>query len=290
MVRDAAFDAWAADQTRQVRAWADTCHFRAGAGEWLRLPAEDGRLRGVVLGLGTDALWPPFPLAPLADGLPAGVYALQDNPADFDATLLALGWALGAYRFDRFRSAPLQSVPQARLALPEGADGTQASSLARAIFWVRDLINTPANHMGPAELETAARSLAREHGAEIMVITGEDLLQHHFPLIHAVGRTAAAPPRLIDLTWGAPSAPRITLVGKGVCFDTGGLNLKPGSSMDLMKKDMGGAAHVLGLARLIMETKLNVRLRAIIPAVENAVGGNAFRPGDILPSRQGQNV
>jgi len=290
MVRQETYEAWAADQPSGVRAWADTCRFRAGTGEWLRLPSDNGGLSGVVLGLGTDALWPPFPLAGLAAGLPAGIYALADVPAGLDPTLLALGWALGTYHFNRFKSAPSENFPRARLALPEGANGTDASSQARAIFWVRDLINTPANEMGPAELESAARGLAESYGAEMKVITGADLLAQNFPLVHAVGRTAAAAPRLIDFVWGRQSAPKVTLVGKGVCFDTGGLNLKPGTSMELMKKDMGGAAHVLGLARLIMEAKLNVRLRVIIPAVENAIGGTAFRPGDILRCRQGQSV
>ncbi len=290
LVSAAAFDAWGADQPQVVRAWAKTCRFHGLSGQWLRFPAVDGSLSGVAVGLGAEPNWPPYPLATLSANLPAGTYALTGDLAGCDPTLLALGWALGTYRFGRFKADVPERETPARLVLPEGADAGEASRLASAIVWVRDLINTPANHMGPAELESAARTLAEENGAEIKVITGDDLLTQNFPLVHAVGRAAAAPPRLIDITWGSSSAPKVTLVGKGVCFDTGGLNLKLGNMMDLMKKDMGGAAHVLGLARLIMEAEINVRLRIIIPAVENAVGGNAFRPGDILASRQGQTV
>ena len=162
--------------------------------------------------------------------------------------------------------------------------------MARSVFLVRDLINIPANDMGPAELEGAATTLSEEHDAEINVVRGDDLIAQGFPLVHAVGRAATRPPLLIDMAWGDPEAPKVTLVGKGVCFDSGGLNLKPGNYMDLMKKDMGGAAHVLGLAHMVMSAGLPIRLRVIVPAVENAVAGNAFRPGDILRSRKGLTV
>ena len=290
LVSAAAFDTWSADQKPAIRAWAKTCGFTGQEGRWLRLPGADGALSGVALGLGADVEGTAFPLAALSSSLPEGDYVLKGALTDRDPALLVLGWALGVYRFDRFKTSAGDSQSPPRLVVPQGADGVAASRLAETLFWVRDLINTPANHMGPAELEAAARELAEEEGAAITVITGDDLLSHNFPLVHAVGRTAAAPPRLIDLTWGREDAPKVTLVGKGVCFDTGGLNLKPGGSMGLMKKDMGGAAHVLGLARLIMEAGLNVRLRMIVPAVENAIGSAAFRPGDILPSRQGQTV
>jgi leucyl aminopeptidase len=177
-----------------------------------------------------------------------------------------------------------------RLILPEGVDGEELSRIAAAIFLVRNLINTPANDMSPADLADAALNVARTHGAKASVIVGDDLLTQNYPMVHAVGRAAEVAPRLIDFTWGRADAPKVTLIGKGVCFDTGGLDLKPSSAMLLMKKDMGGAANVLALADLIMGAKLDLRLRVLIPAVENNVAGNAFRPGDVLQSRKGFTV
>jgi leucyl aminopeptidase len=201
--------------------------------------------------------------------------------------LALLGLALGGYAFSRYRKHQGRDVA---FAVPEGVDGEPVRRRAEAIFLVRDLINTPASDMGPEALERAAHDLAAAHGAEVAVIAGDELLAQNFPMIHAVGRAAAQAPRLIDLTWGRPDAPKLALVGKGVCFDTGGLDIKPASGMLLMKKDMGGAANVLGLAALVMGGRLDVRLRVLIPAVENAISGNAFRPGDVLRSRKGPTV
>src|SRR6267154_1968482 len=220
-------------------------------------------------------------------GLPAGTYRFANAP--HDVRLGALAFALGSYRFTRYRKAKDKAV---RLVLPDGVDGDDLSRIAEGMTLARDLINTPANDMGPAELEAAARALARQHGAKFRAIVGDDLRKQNFPLIHAVGRAADATraPRLIELRWGKSGDPKVTLVGKGVCFDTGGLDLKPESAMLIMKKDMGGAATVLALAHMIMGAKLKVALRVLIPAVENSVAGDAFRPLDVYPSRKGLNV
>ena len=219
--------------------------------------------------------------------LPAGSYRFANAP--YDARLAALAFALGAYRFTRYRKAKDKAV---RLVLPEGTDGDDLSRIVEGVTLARDLINTPANDMGPADLEAAARALAKQHGAKFRSIVGNDLLKQNFPLIHAVGRAAdpTRTPRLIELRWGKSSDPKVTLVGKGVCFDTGGLDIKPDSGMLIMKKDMGGAANVLAAAHMIMDGKLKVRLRVLIPAVENAIAGDAFRPLDVYRSRKGITV
>src|SRR3954465_6593974 len=219
--------------------------------------------------------------------LPAGTYRFANAP--HDARLAALAFALGSYRFTRYRKVSDKAV---RLVLPDGVDGDDLSRIAEGMTLARDLINTPANNMGPAELEEAARALAKQHGAKFRSIVGSNLLKQNFPLIHAVGRAAepSRAPRLIDLGWGKASDPKVTLVGKGVCFDTGGLDLKPDSAMLIMKKDMGGAATVLALAHMIMGAGLQVSLRVLIPAVENSVAGDAFRPLDVYPSRKGLTV
>ena len=217
--------------------------------------------------------------------MPDQVFELVECHQDW-AEEFALAFTLSKYRYDRYAT---NAVPKAALICPAGVDAEKIEAIVSGEFVTRDLINTPANDMGPAELEAAARDLAKTYAADISVITGDELIAQNFPLIHAVGRASARAPRLIDLSWGT-SGPRLTLVGKGVCFDTGGLNLKPGGSMGLMKKDMGGAAHVLGLAKMIMAKKLPVQLRVLVPAVENAIGGSAFRPQDILKSRKGLTV
>ena len=240
---------------------------------------------GVLLGLGdgSDALIS----AAAADKLPEGDYCFADALPAQTATLASLGWLLGGYRFDRYKS---QKPALARLVAPASADAAAARRAAQAAMLVKDLVNTPAGDMTPEALEKAARKIAETHDAEISSIIGDDLLTENFPMVHAVGRAATAAPRLIDLQWGPMDAPKLTLVGKGVCFDSGGLNMKNAAGMALMKKDMGGAAHTLALAQMVMSAGLKVRLRALIPAVENAVAGNAFRPGDILPSRKGISV
>ena len=219
--------------------------------------------------------------------LPAGTYRFANAP--HDVRLGALAFALGSYRFTRYRKSKDKAV---RLVLPDGLDGDDLTRIAEGMTLARDLINTPANNMGPAELEEAARALAKQHGAKFRSIVGSNLLKQNFPLIHAVGRAAepSRAPRLVELRWGKAGDPKVTLVGKGVCFDTGGLDLKPESAMLIMKKDMGGAATVLACAHMIMGAGLNVSLRVLIPAVENSVAGDAFRPLDIYPSRKGLNV
>ncbi len=270
--------------------WARAMGFAAGLGEVVALPGEGG-VAHVLVGLGTDAARSRerFGTARAASRLPIGTYAIEGEPVASTAREMALGWLLEGYRFDRYRKNPRPAGPV--LQAPAAVDMPLVEALAAAEVLTRTLIDTPASDMGPADLEAAARNLAQAHGARIDVTTGDDLLAANLPMIHAVGR-AAAPgrePRLIDFAWGE-TGPLLTLVGKGVCFDTGGLDLKPASSMALMKKDMGGAATVLGLAQAIMARGLPLRLRVLIPAVENAVGPDAMRPGDILHSRKGLSV
>ncbi len=270
--------------------WARAQGFAARPGECLALPGPDGRIMAALVGTGSaDAQRRGrFLTAVAASRLPAGTYRVEgDNDADL--TEFALGWLLESYRFDRYRK---QDAARAQLVAPVGIDANRIRTLAAAECLTRDLINTPASDMGPAELAAAAERVADKGGAASFAVTkGDDLLTANFPLIHAVGR-AAAPhraPRLIDMIWGS-TGPLLTLVGKGVCFDTGGLDIKPPSSMGLMKKDMGGAATVLGLAQAIMALRLPLRLRVLIPAVENSIAGDAFRPQDILTSRKGLTV
>jgi len=271
----------------QARAFARSCGFEARAGRHLVLPGRSG-VGGVLFGIEPDADGcNPFLPGLLAGVLPAGTYRFANQP--HDARLAALAIALGAYRFTRYCKT---GSPDLRLVVPDGVDGGELSHIIEGVTLGRDLVNTPANDMGPAELERAARDLARRHRAKVTSVVGHALLRKNFPLIHAVGRAAvsARAPRLIELRWGRARDPKVTLIGKGVCFDTGGLDLKPESAMLLMKKDMGGAAAVLGLAHMIMSRRLRVSLRVLIPAVENAVSGDAFRPLDVYPSRKGLTV
>ena len=268
------------------RAWLETTGFGGAAGEVALLPGAGGGLGRVVLGLGQGDP-APFAAGRLPSALPPGTYALGQGIADVG--LASLAWALGAYRFARYRRS---DSPDRRLVLPDGVDAADIVRIADAVYRARDLINTPANDLGPAELAAAAADLAHRHGAVFSEFVGEALLADGFPLIHAVGAAAAEgrEPRLVDLVWGDDADPKVTIVGKGVCFDTGGLDIKPSSGMLLMKKDMGGAANALALAHMIMDAGLRVRLRVLIPAVENAISGAAFRPGDVLPSRKGLTV
>src|SRR5262249_14375327 len=261
--------------------------FAAKPGAHLALPDSSGQIVQVLFGLEDDGarsrdLFRPGALPGL---LPAGVYRFANAP--HDTRLAALAFALGSYRFGRYRKA---ESPDVSLVPPDGVDAADITRMADAAMLARDLINTPSNDMGPAELQRAADRLAGRFGAGFNCIIGDELVKQNFPLIHAVGMASTRAPRLIELTWGDPSHPKVTLVGKGVCFDTGGLDLKPSSGMLIMKKDMGGAANVLALAPMVMDAKLKVRLRVLIPAVENAVAGNAFRPLDIFPSRKGITV
>ena len=268
-------------------AFAAAAGFEPRAGRHLFLPGKDGALAGVLFGL-EDADDPAKDLlrpGALPALLPAGSYRFGNAP--HDARLAALAFALGSYRFARYRKAEDKALS---LELPGNVDGVDLSRIVEGVALARDLINTPANDMGPGELETAAHDLAHRHGASFRAIVGSDLLSDNFPLIHAVGRAADRAPRLIDMSWGNPEHPKITLIGKGVCFDTGGLDIKPESGMLNMKKDMGGAATVLALAHMLMDAHTKVRLRMLIPAVENAISGAAFRPRDIYRSRKGITV
>ena len=265
------------------RKWAKAQGFVAKPGTQCQLPDTDGGLSAVLFGATADGN--PMQAGKLPGQLPAGKYRFDGEIGD--AYLASLGYLLGAYRFGAYRK---QHETKALLSISKDINLTRLKREAEATYLVRDLINTPTNDMGPNEFEKAFRTLATRYKARVAVIKGADLLKKNFPMIHAVGRASVDAPRLLDMKWGRAGDPKVTLVGKGVCFDTGGLNIKPGSSMALMKKDMGGAANVLGLAMLIMDAKLPVRLRVLIPAVENAISGNAFRPGDILPSRKGLSV
>ncbi|MDQ0395920.1 leucyl aminopeptidase family protein [Labrys monachus] len=268
------------------RDWIAANAFEAAAGRHLLLPSAGGALAGIVFGLEEggrhrDAFLP----GKLATLLPAGTYRFAN--ASHDDRLAALSWLLGAYRFTRYRSA---EAPTARLVVPDGVDADDITRIAEGVALGRDLIATPSNDLGPAELAEAARSLAARHGADFAVTVGDELLDRNFPMIHDVGRASSRPPRLIDFSWGDPAHPKVTLVGKGVVFDTGGLDIKPSAGMLLMKKDMGGAASVLACASMVMAAGLRIRLRVLIPAVENAISGSAFRPGDILATRKGITV
>ncbi|HEX4408857.1 MAG TPA: leucyl aminopeptidase family protein [Xanthobacteraceae bacterium] len=273
----------------EAGAFADAAGFEPKSGRFLLLPGKAGDktgIGGVLFGLeGSDDTKDLFLPGRLSQLLPNGIYRFANAP--HDARLAALAFALGAYRFTRYRKADPRAV---KLELPQSVDRDDLQRIVEGVTLARDLINTPANDMGPAQLEHAARKLASRHAATINVTVGDELLTHNFPLIHAVGRAATGEPRLIDMTWGEAKHPKVTLVGKGVCFDTGGLDIKPDASMLNMKKDMGGGATALALAHMIMSRGLKVRLRVLIPAVENSIAGSSFRPRDIYTSRKGITV
>jgi leucyl aminopeptidase len=267
------------------RAFAAAAGFEPKPGKLLLLPKLDGKLAGVLFGIEKPGdLIDPFRPGHLVNALPAGIYRFANEP--HDTRLAVLAFAIGAYQFTRYRKAEASKV---RLNVPDGIDGEDLSRIAEGVALARDLINTPSNDMGPDELEEAAGALGKAHGAKVAVTSGEKLIKD-FPLIHAVGQGSPRAPRLIDLTWGKESDPKVTLVGKGVCFDTGGLDIKNDTGMLNMKKDMGGAATSLGLAHMIMSRKLKVRLRVLIPGVENSISGASFRPRDVYTSRKGITV
>jgi leucyl aminopeptidase len=278
--------AWLKTQSAAMRRWVASTGFSAEAGSVSLVAGADGRLKQVLLG--TDAHDGFWSYAGLPDRLPQGKFRIDALLERDAATGAALGWALASYEFGRYKNATGKIFPA--LVWPHNCDRAAVRRAAAATHLVRDLINTPADDMGPAELAAAARRVARAHGARVRVITGNALLKRNYPTIHAVGRASDRAPRLIDLHWGPAGAPRVTLVGKGVCFDTGGLDLKRASGMLRMKKDMGGAAQVLGLADMIMAAKLGVRLRVLIGAVENSVSGNAYHPADVIRTRKGITV
>lgn len=280
-------DALAGPLERHAK-WLTSAGFTGAAGKLLLLPSLDGGdFGGAVLGLGTDE--DPFAFAQFTAQLPPGTYAYRLTPPTSDPNRLALAWALGAYSFSRFKSKD-DKKPKPQLAWPENVDHGHVIRVARGWFLARDLVNTPSNEMGPAELARAAEDVAREHGARIHIIEGQALLEQNFPMIWTVGAASTRAPRLIDIRWGDETHPRVTLVGKGVCFDSGGLDIKPSAAMLTMKKDMGGAAAVLGIAHMVMDSRLPVSLRVLIPAVENSISGDAYRPGDVLKSRKGLTV
>ncbi|UWU28263.1 M17 family metallopeptidase [Rhizobium sp. WSM1274] len=265
--------------------WARRAGYKAESGSLLLIPTAEGHLGGALYGLGTNPSEQPYITGRLARALPAGDWHIETAP--LTANRLALGFGLGSYRFDRYKS---EKSAAATLMIPRDADAADIKRQLAGVFLARDLINTPTNDMGPNQLEAVFRGLAEHYKAEISVIAGDDLLTQNFPLVHTVGRASADAPRLLELRWGKKGHRKVTLVGKGVCFDTGGLDIKPAASMLLMKKDMGGAANVMGLALMIMDAKLKVDLRVILPVVENAISSNAFRPGDIYRSRKGLTV
>ncbi|MFN4098201.1 MAG: leucyl aminopeptidase family protein [Pararhodobacter sp.] len=289
-VRTDALPDWLDSQPERVRRWLQSVGFAAGPGETVCVPDVAGAVAMAVFGLGGDKarLRGRMALGAARRKLPPGTYHLASGFTEEELPEQALGWLLAGYSFDRFRQRPAEPVLP-MLKAPPGVDAKRTEILAAGEWLTRDLINTPASQLGPEELETTTLALAEEFGAQVSVTYGDDLLTENFPLIHAVGRASDRIPRLLDLRWGS-EGPRVTLVGKGVCFDTGGLNIKPGASMGLMKKDMGGAATVLGLALMIMALGWKLRLRVLIPAVENAVSASAMRPGDVIRARSGLTV
>jgi leucyl aminopeptidase len=285
VLRSNEWSSWIEGHAESLRRLAAAHDFQAQNGRILLAPATDGAIERVLFGVGDRAN--ARAIGTLAQNLPAGDYRIAFAPRDFAPTLMATAWGLGAYAFDRYKK---RKRPAPRLAPPENADMGEAVRIVAATWLARDLVNTPSNDMGPEQLHEAAENVAREHGAAFEAIVGEALLKHNYPLIHAVGRAASQAPRLLHLSWGEAQAPRLALVGKGVTFDTGGLDIKPSSNMRMMKKDMGGAAHALALGQAVMAAKLKLRLDVFLPVVENAISGDAFRPGDIIKSRKGLTV
>ncbi len=287
VVDRATYPGWRERQSPQTQAWLDANAFMPTAGSFLLVPDAAG-VPSLALAAIADAE-DPLALSHLPLLLPAGNYRLDPNsPVPVDPSLALLGWGLGAYRFERYVTP---TRPSARLVL-EHADAESGENFAmlRASLLVRDLVNTPTEHMGPAELEAVAVRLAQAYGGTVSTVVGDELLAKNFPTIHAVGRASHRPPRLIELNWGDDAHPHVAILGKGVCFDTGGLDIKSHDGMRNMKKDMGGAAHALGLAQLVMGLGLPVRLTVLVPAVENSIAGNAFRPGEVIVTRQGLSV
>jgi leucyl aminopeptidase len=291
LVHEDGFDQWRSAQPEATRNWIAANAFKGERYKVLLIPAASGQPSSVIVGLGKRgasddvSCWS---VAGLPDRLPEGHYHVADKLDARSAHQIAFGWAYGHYRFERYRRGAAPKGVQLRL--PSGVDANEIERLRAATSLARDLINTPANDLTPEALGLAALDVARRYGARHRLIVGDELLRERFPAIHAVGRASAVAPRLVDFEWGDPAHPKVTLVGKGVCFDSGGLDIKPGASMLLMKKDMGGAAVTLALAQLVMDARLPVRLRVLIPAVENAISANAYRPGDVLATRKGLSV
>jgi len=288
IVDQSEFEAWQTDASPSVQNWVAAQGFTAALGQFVALCDQDGNISGLILGYGTPNTRRRNRFGVLAKiaQFPEGTYHLASELTAIDAESFCLSWLLSSYRFDRYKTkAPLRAA----LVAPDMVDANRIEIVAAGECLTRDLINTPAADMGPSALEAAFRALGAQHNATVSSTIGDDLIDANFPMIHAVGRAAADAPRLLDMRWGK-TGPTLTLVGKGVCFDTGGLNIKPAGSMGLMKKDMGGSATVMGLAHMIMGLGLKLQLRVLVPAVENNIDGNAFRPQDVLTSRKGLTV
>jgi len=287
-VSEAELEGFLARKRAPVRTYAAANKFSGKTGQVLAVPGSSGAVEQVLLGTGASRVDLSL-FRTLAGKLPAGEYALSKLPKGIDPEQAALAFALGTYRFDRYKK---KGEPIARLVAAKGVDVAQVTAFAHACALARDMVNTPANDMGPLQIETIAREIAEKYGAAVSVVTGDDLLTQGYPAVHAVGRAAveARAPRMIEITWGDAAHPVVALVGKGVVFDTGGLDIKPSAGMRLMKKDMGGAAHALALGRMVMEAGLPVRLVILTPVVENAIAGDAMRPGDVLQTRAGLTV
>lgn len=283
IVKQKDFSAWLSKQDSIIKNWLETTHFRADAASVSFVPDASGKVAKIICCVSdTENFWSVGALPML---LPDGIYQFEGD--DIDYTRFAIAWGLGAYQFSRYKKP---SKKPAQLLLEKNHDPDYVNNIVSAIYLVRDLINTPTDDMGPTELAEAVLNMAKPFNATVTQIIGEDLLKENYGCIYTVGRACDDAPRLIDLRWGDAAHPKVTLVGKGVCFDSGGLDIKPSSGMLLMKKDMGGAAHVLGLAQMIMRAKLPINLRVLIPAVENSIAGNAYRPGDIIKSRKGLTI
>lgn len=284
-LRTSEWSGWIESHSETLRRFAAVHDFQAQNGRILVVPAPDGSTERVLFGVGDKAH--AIVVGALAQHLPSGDYRFAFAPREFTPTMTAIAWGLGAYVFDRYkrrrRAAP-------RLAPADGADMAEVARIVNATWLVRDLVNTPTNDMGPDALHAAAEAVASAHGASFNAIVGDALLEQNYPLIHAVGRASAEAPRLLHLSWGSDEHPRVALVGKGVCFDSGGLDIKPSAGMRIMKKDMGGAAHALALAQIVMDAKLPVKLDLFLAVVENSISSNAFRPGDVIKSRKGPTV
>ncbi len=279
------FNTWLQARDEALRRWVLTSDFGAKPGSHCLIPDRAGSLEAVLVGIeSAEDMWA---CAALPGKLPPGTYAIEGDWSPAELEGFSLGWGLGAYQFTRYKDAKRSP---ARLAMDSVCDVAGVKNQVQAIALARDLINTPAEDMMPEHLAAVMTALADEFGARFGQVVGEELLQQNYPLIYTVGRASEHPPRLLELVWGDETYSKVTLVGKGVCFDSGGLDLKPANAMRSMKKDMGGAAHVVGLARMIMGAQLPLRLRVLVPAVENAVAGNAYRPGDVLRSRQGLTI
>jgi len=278
------FEDWKKSASPAQGRWVEDSGFKASPGQFCALPGADGVLESWLFGVEDHGIL--YQLSPLAAGLPQGAYRLECDWSRQQRIQAGLGWGLASYRFDRYKA---NKKPRPLLLLEQDIE-SEVRSLCQAQSLVRDLVNTPTEHMGPSQLADAVVRQADQFKADTDCVAGDELLSRNFPAIHAVGRASSRQPRLLELNWGAEEAPVLVLVGKGVCFDTGGLDLKSAAGMLLMKKDMGGAAHALALARLVMEIQLPVRLKLLIPAVENSVSGDAYRPGDVIASRKGLSV